>query len=92
MTGQHALVAHNAAATMVPIAAAPAAVAAASAVIAAEVPEVVVFVEVVVAGANGTVGRFRSGGDFPTGAADSIWGGVRHELDTKRPRPHALVN
>ena len=78
---QRAIVAPSVAATMVLIAAA--AVAAAWAVVVAEVSEVVAFVEVV-AGANGTVGRFRSGGDFPDApAADYIWGGVMHELDTK---------
>ena len=53
MIEQHAVAARSAAVTMGPIAAA--AVAAASAVIAEEVPEVVVFVEVV-AGASGTRG------------------------------------
>ena len=50
------------------------------------------FEAVVVAGANGTVGRFRSGGDFPdAGAAGSTWGGIEHELDAKETAAHARL-
>jgi hypothetical protein len=60
----------------------------------AEVSEAEVedFEAVVVAGANGTVGRFRSGGDFPdAGAAGSTWGGIEHELDAKETAAHARL-
>lgn len=72
----------SAAATTVPTAVAEAAEA--SAVTAAE--EVLEAAEdfeaVVVAGANGTVGRFRSGGDFPDARGRRLtWGGIEHELD-----------
>ena len=72
MIEQHGVAAHNVAAIMVPIAAV--AVVGASAVIAEGVSaEVVVVVfEEVVAGANGTVGRFRSEGDFPDGAGRGL--------------------
>jgi len=47
-----------------------------AAVAVSEVEEVF---EAVVAGASGTVGRFRSGGDFPdTLAAGFTWGGIEH--------------
>ena len=64
---RRAVAAHNAAVTMVltaaaGVAAAPAVIA--EAAVSAEV-EGEAF-EAVVAGASGTVGRFRSGGDFPT--------------------------
>ena len=43
--------------------------------------------EAVVAGANGTVGRFRSGGDFPDARAAGSHGEVSStELDAKRLR------
>lgn len=66
---------------------AAAAVVAASVVIAEAVEEaleveVVVFVEVV-AVANGTVGRFRSGGDFPDAQAAVLdMGRCQHAVDT----------
>ena len=47
------------------------------------------FEAVVVAGANGTVGRFRSGGDFPDARQprDSTWGSVNTSLTLRVPRP-----
>ena len=84
-------VVHSVAETMAHIAAAAAA--AVWVVIAEEEAlvevEVVDFV-VVVAVANGTVGRFRSGGDFPTRRPrDSIWGGVS-AVDTDETAARAL--
>ena len=64
MIERHGVAARNAVATMVPTAAAGVA-AALGAIAEAVVAEVEAF-EAVVAGASGTVGRFRSGGDFPT--------------------------
>ena len=54
-----------------------------------EVPEAVEdFEAVVVAGANGTVGRFRSGGDFPDAGAAGSHGEVSStSLMLKRLRP-----
>jgi hypothetical protein len=91
---RHGVVAHSVAETMGHIAAA--AVAAASVVIAAEVEEaleveVVAFV-VVVAVANGTVGRFRSGGDFPDAQAAGLdMGRCQHEVDTDETAARALM-
>lgn len=64
---RHGVVVRNAAVTMVPtVAAGVAAALVAIAEAEAAVSEVEEVFEAVVAGASGTVGRFRSGGDFPT--------------------------
>ena len=65
-------------------------------VIAAAVSRVVAAVvafEVVVAGANGTVGRFRSGGDFPTRGGRGLNMGRCHSKSLAlRDAAPALIN
>lgn len=77
---RHAVAAHNAVATMVPTAAAGVA-AALAAIAEVAVPEAEAF-EAVVAGASGTVGRFRSGVTSRHAGRRLHTGRYQHELDT----------
>lgn len=94
MIERHAVVVHNVAVTMAPTVAAEAA-AAAWAVLAAVVvsAEEEGAFEEVVAGANGTVGRFRSEGDFPDALAAGSHGEASGtSLLLLRLRPSAFLS